>query len=207
MELECPQCSKRLHVSAEELLLHGGAVVCPQCLAVFDAGDKVPEGTVASRSGRVTEEHLSYAYCPHCGRKIPEGVNYCPYCGQELAAAGHDSAAATEPLTAQPADDTNAPAADGDKHTEKRSHREHRSEHRSERGHSSSGSHRSSSQRSSSSNKQWQPVMPSYRYAKTVGWHSGAQKASPLFAAIAWLVIAALLALLAFIIHKVNMLT
>lgn len=204
MELVCPQCSKQLQVSAEEVALHGGAVVCPQCLTVFDASEHVPAGTVAERPVRVIEEHLTYGFCPHCGRKIPQGVNYCPYCGQELASVGSDfDSGATEAPQSQPAETEadSTPEAEakptGDKHSRSSSHSSKSS---------SSRSHRSS-RHGSSSRKEWQPVMPSYRYAKMRdGWHSGREKAGPLFTIVAWLVIAALLVLLAFIIRKVNML-
>ncbi|MBQ7690288.1 MAG: zinc-ribbon domain-containing protein [Muribaculaceae bacterium] len=207
MELECPQCSKRVQVSAEELALHSGAVVCPQCLSVFDASGEIPAGTTPVRGGKPTQEHLSYAYCPHCGRKIPQGVNFCPYCGQELAAVGHK------------ADDTPPPATSGDAPGDNDSHDEpaqtHGSRHHDSTSHDSGSSRRSSGSGHSSrsrhgsgdrTGKQRQLVMPSYRYAKLTGWHIGSQKASPLFAAIAWLVIAALIALLVFIIYKVNLL-
>ena len=209
MELVCPQCSKHMQVSVEELALHGGAVVCPQCLSVFDASEHVPEGTVADREVRVIEEHLTYTYCPHCGRKIPQGVNYCPYCGQELASVGADF---VDPARAQEKD-----AAQPEVKTETETEPEpvEKAKNEDKRGHSSDSEkkkHRSSSSSSShrhhrSSSQTWQPVMPSYRYAKmTGGWRSGKQKAGLLFSVIAWIVIVALLAMLAFIIHKVNML-
>ncbi len=201
MELVCPQCSKQLQVSAEEVALHGGAVVCPQCLTVFDASEHVPAGTVAERPVRVIEEHLTYGYCPHCGRKIPQGVNYCPYCGQELASVGTDDLAAAEATESQPAEAGSAPEAEtkhsGGEHSKSSSHGSGSSHSKSH--HSSKGRH--------SSTREWQPVMPSYRYAKMRdGWHSGREKAGPLFTVVAWLVIGALLALLAFIVRKVNML-
>ncbi len=193
MELECPQCAKRLTVSPEELALHAGAVVCPQCLTVFDASGDVPEGTILERPVRVVEEHLTYGYCPHCGRKIPQGVNFCPYCGQSLADVGEDADtgdSAGNDGNPEPVADEQTSSA-----TSSGSHHGH-----------SSGEHRSSHRHSS--RRQWQPVMPSYRYAQTsLGWRSGAQKASTLFAFVSWVVIAALIVLLAFIIHKVNLIT
>lgn len=209
MELVCPQCSKQMQVSVEELALHGGAVVCPQCLNVFDASEHVPEGTVAERAVRVIEEHLTYTYCPHCGRKIPQGVNFCPYCGQELASVGTDfvdPARAQEKAVAQ-AEAQTATEAESEEQSSKTKtgdRSSHSSSSDKKRHHSSSSSHR---RHHTSSNQAWQPVMPSYRYAKmTGGWRSGNQKAGVLFTIIAWIVIAALLASLAYIIHKVNML-
>ena len=186
MELQCPQCNKIMQISAEEVALHGGAVVCPQCLAVFDASGNVPEGTVAERvTVRVVDEHLTYSYCPHCGSKIPQGVNFCPYCGHSLkdiaAPAAVTSAAAemSSPTIATPtAPDVppETPAAPADK------------------------------TRVTPPNA-WNPILPSYRYAKgNMSWRSGNAKAGTWFTLGALVVIAAQLALLAFIIYKVSLL-
>lgn len=183
MELQCPQCSKVMQISAEEVALHGGAVVCPQCLAVFDASGNVPEGTVAQRVPvRVVAEHLIYGYCPHCGKKIPQGVNYCPYCGHSLKSVSQLSpeVPVAEPSPAvddlpvhieEPADKT---AVASQTHIPPLS---------------------------------WNPILPGYRYAKnTMSWRSGKQKAGPWFTLGALVVIAAQLALLAFIVYKVSLL-
>lgn len=175
-----------MQISAEEVALHGGAVVCPQCLAVFDASGAVPEGTVAERiTVRVVDEHLTYGYCPHCGSKIPQGVNFCPYCGQSLkdisAPTPVAPAEVSPPENPAPAEPKlvpeTPPAAPADK------------------------------TRVQQSPRAWNPVLPSYRYANSnMSWRSGNAKAGTWFTLGALVVIASQLALLAFIIYKVSLL-
>ena len=187
MELQCPQCNKTMQISAEEVALHGGAVVCPQCLAVFDASGNVPAGTVAERvTVRVVEEHLTYGYCPHCGSKIPQGVNFCPYCGHSLKDISAPSAdaptfadkvvtpAIATPVASDLPDEPSAAPADNTRVAPPNA---------------------------------WNPILPSYRYAKGhMSWRSGNAKAGTWFTLGALVVIAAQLALLAFIIYKVSLL-
>lgn len=185
MELQCPQCGKAMQISAEEVALHGGAVVCPQCLAVFDAADMVPAGTVPERVPvRVIEEHLTYGFCPHCGRKIPQGVNFCPYCGRSLKqvepAPAHEPAAAA--VAPQPVSPPAPEAAPADKTLVEKS--------------------------SQAQPKAWNPILPGYRYAKrNIGWRSGGQRAGVRFTVMALMVMAVELAVLAFIIYKISLLS
>ncbi|MBO7609279.1 MAG: zinc-ribbon domain-containing protein [Muribaculaceae bacterium] len=186
MELQCPQCNKTMQISAEEVALHGGAVVCPQCLAVFDASGNVPEGTVAERvTVRVVEEHLTYGYCTHCGSKIPQGVNFCPYCGKSLKSLpGQQNEASPEIVETKPdIEDTvtrhiEEPADKTKVVTPK-----------------------------PAAPRAWNPILPSYRYAKNnMSWRSGNARAGTWFTLGALVVIAAQLALLAYIIYKVSLL-
>ncbi|MBP3738055.1 MAG: zinc ribbon domain-containing protein [Muribaculaceae bacterium] len=186
MELQCPQCAKVMQVSAEEVALHGGVVVCPQCLATFDASEMVPAGTEARRIAvRVIDEHLTYSFCPHCGQRIPQGVNFCPYCGKSLKHIPGETIPQPEP----PQSSSQHTAADQPATTDKARTDERRSSHRR---HSTS-----------SSNKKWNPILPTYRYAGAK--RKERQKASLPFTIGALLVIAAQLALLAFIIYKVSL--
>ena len=189
MELQCPQCGKAMQISAEEVALHGGAVVCPQCLAVFDAAGSVPPGTVAERVPvRVIEEHLTYGFCPHCGRKIPQGVNFCPYCGQSLreipaAVTGDNSIAKAE-----------APAGVVDKPSAKPT--------------AAVSTAAQPDKTRVATARAWAPVLPTYRYAKAgVSWRSGKERAGVGFTVCALVVIAAQLALLAFFIYKVSLIS
>lgn len=92
MEKKCPRCGKIMKVSAEELEMHGGVVVCSQCLAVYDMSgnvhDSSDQGPVRTMSQAEAEAAASagYHYCPDCGRTLPDGVKFCPYCGIRLAA-------------------------------------------------------------------------------------------------------------------------
>lgn len=188
MELRCPQCDKIMQVSAEEVALHGGAVVCPQCLAVFDATDSVPQGTIARRpTVRVIEEHLAYEYCPHCGHKIPQGVNFCPYCGTSLkaiAGAATPATALPEPQLPQQATGI-APITPPD----------------------AAKPPLDTAPEAAAQQPKWNPILPGYRYAKTgSGWRSGAQRAGVRFTLAALAVIVAELAILAFTIYKINLL-
>ncbi len=99
MEKTCPRCGKVMEVSAEEVAMRGGVVVCPQCLAVFDL-----DGNLRTEQPQHTTRHIEeepareqaapaaqnavnepYHYCPECGKPLPEGVKFCPYCGTSLA--------------------------------------------------------------------------------------------------------------------------
>ncbi|MBR1803652.1 MAG: zinc ribbon domain-containing protein [Muribaculaceae bacterium] len=175
-----------MQVSAEEVALHGGTVVCPQCLTTFDASEMVPTGTEARRIAvRVIDEHLTYGFCPHCGKRIPQGVNFCPYCGKSLKQIPGEVQPKQEQAqdVAQPVPDE-VPAA-----THKAPATGHRSSHKK---HSST-----------SEGKKWNPMLPTYRYAGTKRKEN--QKASLPFTLGALLVIAAQLALLVFIIYKVSL--
>ena len=186
MELQCPQCAKVMQVSAEEVVLHGGIVVCPQCLTTFDVGEKVPSDLNVSRvSTREKAEHHAYVYCPHCGQRIPQGINFCPYCGQSLKLLEHTEAEAQEDA---PEVDEAAPAEAPKEHHHREKHGERTSK--------------------SSSSKAWNPMLPSYRYAhRNMTWRSGKEKAGFWFTVASLFIIFAQLALLAFIIYKVSLLS
>lgn len=190
MEYRCPECGKTLQVSIEELELHGGVVVCPQCLTEFhtvlDEYD-TPQLSGLHRGRKVIPEHLTYSYCHQCGHKIPEGVHFCPYCGHSLRVVSAEDVILSqqpddEPVVEETPLTTDTPASkaadsmksavsdDGDRKT-------------------------------LGSTRVWKPVLPSYRYlAKQARTRD---KASHGFCLMALVVIIALLAVLAFILFKV----
>ncbi len=182
-----------LQISAEELNLHGGVVVCPQCLTEFhtEAGDRDTNSpTLLTRSRVVVPEHLTYRYCHECGMKIPEGVHYCPYCGHMLQLVGDAAPLMSESETEQPDLESDTPQTDEPQaatdvtEAEKPQSTETKPTHRSER--------------------EWSPVLPSYRSLSRQA--RVRHKASRGFCLVAFVVILALLALLAYILYKVYML-
>ena len=90
MELKCPQCGKWMAVSQEELVLHDCQVVCPQCLAVchYENGELVvrddSDAPYRHNASVSIPEPDTSKYCHSCGRKLPEGISFCPYCGVDL---------------------------------------------------------------------------------------------------------------------------
>ena len=111
MELRCPQCGKKMNVSQEELLIHDSQVVCPQCLAVCRCIDGVlvvkddsdaPYRHTASVS---TASRESSKFCHSCGKQLPSGIKFCPYCGADLSAPFAQRGTVTqkpEPAPVQP---------------------------------------------------------------------------------------------------------
>lgn len=110
MLFECPQCSKIIDMTLEELALSKKVVVCPQCLNEFLAqGVDIPASmlrtNVASTCG---QRHI---YCHNCGESLPvAGLKFCPYCGssQNFAAKQADAAAEQDASTAESAASTQA---------------------------------------------------------------------------------------------------
>lgn len=93
MEKKCPRCGKVVVVSQEEIAMRDGVVVCPQCLAMFDAEGNLCETRTAGRVRSMPAPETShndaeqpYSYCPDCGKPLPANVNFCPYCGIKLKA-------------------------------------------------------------------------------------------------------------------------
>ena len=92
MELQCPQCSKWMAVSQEELVIHDCQVVCPQCLAVcsYENGKLVVRDDSdapyrhTANAGSANQE--TSRFCYSCGKQLPSGIHFCPYCGADLKA-------------------------------------------------------------------------------------------------------------------------
>ena len=92
MELQCPQCSKWMAVSREELVIHDCQVVCPQCLAVctYENGTLIVRDDSdapyrhTANAGAVKQDNSKFCYS--CGKKLPSGISFCPYCGADLKA-------------------------------------------------------------------------------------------------------------------------
>lgn len=97
MLFKCPQCSKVIDMTLEELALSKKVVVCPQCLNEFLAqGVDIPASML--RTDVATKSAHKQLYCHCCGESLPvAGLKFCPYCGasQNLAA----------PAVATPSDD------------------------------------------------------------------------------------------------------
>lgn len=74
-----------MSVSPEELAQRDGLVVCPQCLTAYQA---VPPGSLPQAASLSTKHTAGTdapkRFCPHCGKRIDEGINFCPYCGNKL---------------------------------------------------------------------------------------------------------------------------
>ncbi|MBP5687450.1 MAG: hypothetical protein IK100_06535 [Muribaculaceae bacterium] len=89
MLFECPQCSKIIDMTLEELALSKKVVVCPQCLNEFLAQDvDIPASML--RTKVATKSAQKQLYCHSCGESLPvAGLKFCPYCGasQNLAAS------------------------------------------------------------------------------------------------------------------------
>ena len=101
MLFECPQCSKIIDMTLEELALSKKVVVCPQCLNEFLAqGVDIPASML--RTNVATTSAQRHIYCHNCGESLPvAGLKYCPYCGasQNLAApASVEQQEATAPV-------------------------------------------------------------------------------------------------------------
>lgn len=116
MELQCPQCSKWMAVSQEELLMHDSQVVCPQCLAVCryengvlvvrDDSDAPYRHTAAVDPSKHDKESR---FCHHCGKQLPTGISFCPYCGSDLGSPfDKEGPAKNEPAPA-PQESVSAP--------------------------------------------------------------------------------------------------
>lgn len=94
MLFECPQCSKIIDMTLEELALSKKIVVCPQCLNEFLAqGVDIPASML--RTNVATTSAQRHIYCHNCGESLPvAGLKYCPYCGasQNFAAKQQTSA-------------------------------------------------------------------------------------------------------------------
>lgn len=107
MEKKCPRCGKIVVVSAEEVAMREGVVVCPQCLAVFDM-----DGNVRHKAQQGTARHLeeaseqspapiaaeqdAFSFCHECGKPLPQGIKFCPYCGIKLGVV--PAAVAADPV-------------------------------------------------------------------------------------------------------------
>lgn len=120
MELKCPQCGKWMAVSQEELMMHDCQVVCPQCLAVchYEGGALVARDDSDApyrhnASVDTSVEHDASRYCHSCGRKLPDGISFCPYCGVDLKAPfdNAEPAPASKPEAAPQAKPASQPQA------------------------------------------------------------------------------------------------
>ncbi len=81
MLFQCPQCSKVIDMTLEELALSKKVVVCPQCLNEFLAhGVDIPASMY--RTKVATTRASRQLYCHSCGESLPvAGLKFCPYCG------------------------------------------------------------------------------------------------------------------------------
>ncbi len=92
MELKCPQCGKWMAVSQEELVIHDCQVVCPQCLAVcsYEGGKLVvrddSDAPYRHTAPVVESQQETSRFCHRCGKQLPGGISFCPYCGADLKA-------------------------------------------------------------------------------------------------------------------------
>ena len=186
MEYKCPHCGKSSDISAEELVLHGGSVVCPQCLEVYVVdgyGEMSIDQASSARLRAVAAAETAYAYCFHCGKKIPVGINYCPWCGLSLAPAV--AAQVLQHEVAEPATGDDLPG---------------------EAATSAEVSAQPTAAKHATSRDEvidWRPLLPAYRYsiADEQARHQR-EKASPLFKAVACLVMLIEVAFVALVIYK-----
>ena len=93
-------------VSQEELLTHDSQVVCPQCLAVclYENGNLVVRNDSDApyrHNATVESEKVETArFCHSCGKQLPAGISFCPYCGVDLSAPFENANPAPEPKPA-----------------------------------------------------------------------------------------------------------
>jgi len=179
MEQQCPRCGKHITVSEQELAIHAGNVVCPQCLHSFVVPgwqDKAAPSPHASQ-----ETPTAYSFCPECGHTLPHAaVKYCPYCGVLLPAEAPqvERATAAAPVAAAAVSQSSSSSQAG----------------------ASRGSGKTSGKRESTSVAM--PYMP-YRFKTSQGLLGvRAPRASILTHIICITIILAELALFAFIIWK-----
>lgn len=103
-------------VSARELSLHGGEVVCPQCLHHTIVAGYEPPVTDATSPQSPAGDDADYNYCYHCGKRLPATIDalYCPYCGTSLKPDTTPAPSAppepTPPATTSPAAAVATPA-------------------------------------------------------------------------------------------------
>ena len=180
-----------MRVSDEEVALHGGSVVCPQCLAVYTVGDVdvSPDAVIASRTASAAEPKISYGYCYSCGKKIPTGINFCPFCGKSLsqeAIAAMQQQQGHQPLPQQQPAPSPAPAAAtvAQPATEV-------------------ADTTPDDAQKASSEIDWKPFLPTYHFSVADRQaQREKQRASRTFVFVSLVIIIAQLALLAYIIHK-----
>ena len=167
-----------MNVSDEELTLRDGLVVCPQCLASYQAVPPTQHpstATSADAQPAVTTASPVAQYCPHCGQNIGKTINYCPYCGASL----HDT-------------------GDAHRHDQRERHRHGKPQAES----LSQPSRQPKPAVPASEGVEWRPLLPSYSISRE---HN--EPASPRFMAFAVATILALLALLAFIIYHASLIS
>ncbi len=98
--VNCAKCDRVINVSTAVLTMHGGEVVCPQCLhhnMVAGYEFSQPATPVDSPvAGSVPE---SFQYCFSCGLPLPAGIEarYCPYCGTALSSLPGDAKSLSQP--------------------------------------------------------------------------------------------------------------
>ena len=100
MLFECPQCSKIIDMTLEELALSKKVVVCPQCLNEFLAqGVDIPASML--RTNVATTRASRQLYCHSCGESLPiAGLKFCPYCGASQNLAAPAASTADKPVAA-----------------------------------------------------------------------------------------------------------
>ena len=169
----CPRCGKKVAVSSEELSLHDGVVVCPQCLAVFDDNGvrQAPQPGGVRVASSQPQEPVSdeIHYCHHCGKPLVSDANFCPYCGKRVRGVepvpSDEPMADLQPEPQQPQDETPASSAPAPKEPAMK----------------------------------WTPVYSNYHYREPK-WGEGPASLRARLAG--YVVIAVQLALLAFIVYK-----
>ena len=129
MLFKCPQCSKVIDMTLEELALSKKVVVCPQCLNEFLAqGVDIPASMLRTNVA-TTSKASKQIYCHNCGESLPvAGLKFCPYCGtsQNLTATVTTTSNNTNaPTDSQPQPQQQEQAQDTNKATGHSKHKNH----------------------------------------------------------------------------------
>lgn len=110
MELRCPHCGKKQTLTVAKLTASGGVVICPQCVSEFTIDvSKLPKESPAvaepaPEAAAAPNPHSEVAYCSTCGKGLPaRGLNFCPFCGAPLPFAEVSATVSTASSTASSA--------------------------------------------------------------------------------------------------------
>ena len=104
MIYKCPNCSKEIELSDDELQSQGNLIVCPCCLSEFPGDPTKPGATgnatphyVYSTPGVAQPDTVSY--CRFCGAQLNGTCNFCPVCGNRLIAPATATTHTTVPTS------------------------------------------------------------------------------------------------------------
>ncbi len=110
MKCNCPNCGRKIEVTAQEARRLGGHLVCPQCLTRVDVDVPAAGSGVASAGKSSMAAQQSASYCPNCGSRVKASDDFCPKCGHSLKGSRKRTADAPPPYRRQAPRNQAAPA-------------------------------------------------------------------------------------------------